>query len=54
MVWARAVYDPSFQVTIKDKEFKIMNAVWVPDSMQIMTFSDCGIKATIYNLLDQK
>ena len=48
------MYDPSFQVLIKDPELKIINAVWVPDSMQIMTFSDLGLKATIYNLPEQK
>lgn len=39
---------------ITDVELAIVHAVWVPDSCQILTFSKLNIKATIYNLTDNK
>lgn len=35
---------------IEDNLAGVLNAIWTPDSRQIITFSDFQLKATIYNL----
>jgi hypothetical protein len=53
-LYARAILDKTFEAKITDSELGIVNALWVPDSCQILTFSKLNIKATVYNLLDSK
>ena len=53
-MYARSIFDKSFEAKITDVELGIVHAVWVPDSYQVMTFSKLSIKTTIYNLAEQK
>lgn len=54
MLYARSVFEKSFEAKISDQELGIVAASWVPDSCQILTFSKLCIKATVYSLVDHK
>ena len=51
LVEARGLYDDTFKAKIGDQAVGIVAAHWVPDSRQIMTFSDMNLKLTVYNLI---
>lgn len=54
LVEARGLYDDQFKAKVSDSAVGIVAAHWVPDSRQIMTFSDMNLKLTIYNLITKE
>ena len=49
----RSIEDEEWKAKIEDPQFGLLHGIWSPDSRHIITFSDYGLKASIYSLIDK-